>query len=109
VSLCEKGILVRLGFGCVCDCSPVLSGDEIMNVELKYDRTLGYYDTGGGCCDLTAIISIDPGADRDMQRRAVIHEAMEAMFGFSMTHDQIQDAEDVLCDALEQWEGYEST
>ena len=58
---------------------------------------------------MTAIISFDPALPRHLQRRAVVHEAFEAMFGFVLPHDKIEDAEDVICDALEQWEGYEET
>ena len=75
-----------------------------MKITVQPDETLGDYDTGGGCCDLSAVISYDPSSPKDLQRRAVVHECLEAMFGCVLGHEKILDAEDVICDALEQWE-----
>ena len=80
-----------------------------MDVEVKADPTLGEYDMGGGCCDVTVTISFNPELPRRLQRRAVVHEVLEAIFGFVLSHEKIEDAEDYICDSLEQWEGYEGS
>lgn len=80
-----------------------------MDVRVVADSTLGEYDMGGGCCDMTVVISYDPAMPKRLQRRAVVHEALEVLFGYVLSHEKIEDAEDVICDALEQWEGYEGS
>ena len=76
-----------------------------MNLEVRTDEGIGYVDAGGGCCELVAVISVDPGMTRENQRRAVIHEALEVCLGYVMPHDKLCDIEDVVCEALELWEG----
>jgi hypothetical protein len=44
---------------------------------------------------------------RAQQRGTVVHEALEACLGMVLSHDKIVDIEDVVCDALQQWEPIE--
>ena len=78
-----------------------------MDIELNADKDLGYCNTGGGRCRITAQISIDPHLTRFQQRSAVVHEALEACLGYVLSHDKLIDIEDVVCDALQQWEPIE--
>ena len=78
-----------------------------MDVELTRDKRLGYSHTGGGYCRVVAQVTIDPNLTRYQQRQAVVHEALEACLGMVLSHDKICDIEDVVCDALQQWEPIE--
>ena len=75
-----------------------------MNMTVKPDPALDSYNTGGGCCETDVLISFNPTDPPHIQRRAVIHEVLEAMFSFVLTHDKIEDAEDMMVAALEDWE-----
>ena len=76
-----------------------------MDIDLAVD-TLPY-QMGGGCCHLKATISLDRRTSRAQQRATVVHEALEACLGMVVAHDKIVDIEDVVCDALQQWEPIE--
>ena len=76
-----------------------------MDIDLAVD-TLPY-QMGGGCCHLKATVSIDSRMPRAQQRGTVVHEALEACLGMVLSHDKIVDIEDVVCDALQQWEPIE--
>ena len=75
-----------------------------MNLTVKPDPSLDLYDTGGGCCEVTVTISFNPDDPKHIQRRAVIHEVFESMVGCVWPHDKIEDAEDMMVAALEDWE-----
>lgn len=78
-----------------------------MDIEVNKDKALGYCHAGGGCCHITARISIDPNLTRYQQRQTVVHEALEACLGYVLSHEKLIDIEDVVCDALQQWEPIE--
>jgi len=80
-----------------------------MDIEVVKDSSLGLYPTGGGCCDLHVTITVDPDMSPAMQRRNVIHEALEACLGYAMPHDKLCDIEYVICQALDEWEGLSSS
>jgi hypothetical protein len=74
-----------------------------MDIEVVKDKALGLYPTGGGCCEVRAVVTVDPGQSPENQRRAVVHEVLEAYFPL-MPHDKICELEEGICDAIEQWE-----
>jgi len=74
-----------------------------MDIEVVKDKALGLYPTGGGCCDVRVTITVDPNQSAENQRRAVVHEVIEAYFPL-MPHDKICDLEEAVCGAIEQWE-----
>ena len=76
-----------------------------MDIDLTVEQLP--YRSGGGCCHLTATVSVDSRMPRAQQRAAVVHEALEACLGMVLPHDKIVDIEDVVCDALQQWEPIE--
>ena len=77
-----------------------------MELTVKAETMLSEYDTGGGCCKLTAEISYDPSVSKRLQREGIIHEVFEALFGAVLSHEKIEDATDTMSDALEQWEAH---
>jgi len=72
-----------------------------METTISFEPSLAAYDSGGGCCSLALHISIDPHQHPDMQRRAVIHEVLEAMLGYLVPHENIDRIMEEIVDALE--------
>ena len=74
-------------------------------MEIKVNlEPIGEYSTGGGCREVSAIITIDSTYSRRLQREHTVYEVMGAIFGYVIPHELLEDAAGILNDALDQLE-----
>ena len=75
-----------------------------MKITLLQDDILRGYDSGGGCRDRSAEITIDVKLHPRMKRKVAIYETLGLLLGHAINHEQLEDISDHLLDVFDQLE-----
>lgn len=72
-----------------------------MNIEVQHGHVASRFNLGGGCVQVDAIITIDPGLSNYMQILTLAHEVIEARHP-DLDHDRLDDTAQAIAEGAHQ-------
>ena len=75
-----------------------------MDIEIKKDKNMAAFDTGGGMRQVNAVITIDSKLSKRMKRKVVLYETLGCCLDYVLTHGRLEELSETLLDVFDQIE-----